>query len=269
MPQHHSSLSGPELSSLLEFAVEIADSAGELTLPYFGGTVASSRKGDGTPVTMADREAERHLREKITRRFPHHGILGEELGQTDGRPGQPRWILDPIDGTRSFMKGVPLYAVLVALIVDDQPVLGAIRFPALQETVAAAQGQGCYLNGAHVSVSAVTEMDQAVALLSDPGMMARSPVASGWAELQGRVDYTRSWGDAYGHAMVATGRAEIMVDPDDLKVWDAAPLLPIITEAGGRFTTLNAEATIWGGSGVSTNGHLHRQALAILEGEEP
>lgn len=266
MSQRHGEIPVHELASLLEFASQIAEEAGELTLSLFGRPVSSSRKGDGTPVTEADRRAERHLRQRIQERFPDHGILGEEFGGEDVPSHQPLWVLDPIDGTRSFVKGVPLYAVLVALLVDGDPILGAIRFPALEETLTAARGQGCYLNGVGTSVSQVTSLEEAVALNSDPGMVARSPIGATWRELQDRVDYTRSWGDAYGHAMVATGRAEIMVDPVELKIWDAAPLLPIITEAGGQFTSLAGEATVRGGSGLSTNGHLHPQVLAALTG---
>ena len=256
---------GPEdLSALLEFAVELAQEAGQSTLRYFGGRVAHRAKADGTPVTAADEEAESLLRRRILGRFPDDGILGEEAGS--GSPGATgrRWIVDPIDGTRAFMRGVPLYAVLVGLERGGRPVLGVAHFPALSDTVAAAIGEGCYRNGVRCRVNGVTELGDALALTSDPGFTARSPVGPAWTHLTSEVGYTRSWGDAYGHCMVATGRAEIMLDPAELAPWDAAPLLPILTEAGGRFTDLAGRETIHGGSGLSTNGLLHREVLGIL-----
>jgi len=260
---------GEHTAALLEFAVELARAAGEVTLRAFGGRIAGVAKGDGTPVTDTDQAVERLLRARIRDRFPDHAILGEEFGVDAGHPtGRPqvRWILDPIDGTRSFMAGVPLYGVLVGLEWGGTPLLGVAHFPALSQTVSAAREQGCYLDGTRTGVSSVSRLADAVALNSDPGLVARSPVGAGWTTLSEKVAYTRSWGDAYGHTLVATGRAEIMLDPEDLKPWDAAPLLPILTEAGGRFTSLDGRATIHGGSGLSTNGLLHDDTLATLTG---
>lgn len=258
---------GEHTAALLEFAVALARAAGEVTLRAFGTRIEGVAKGDGTPVTETDQAVERLLRDRIRDRFPDHAILGEEFGTDAGPPTphpRPRWILDPIDGTRSFMVGVPLYGVLVGLEWNGTPLLGVAHFPALHQTVSAALGQGCHLDGVTTGVSTVSRLSDAVALNSDPGLVARSPVGAGWTALSEKVAYTRSWGDAYGHALVATGRAEIMLDPEDLKPWDAAPLLPILTEAGGRFTCLEGQATIHGGSGLSTNGLLHDDALATL-----
>jgi histidinol-phosphatase len=251
-----------DLSNLLGFAVDLSREAGELTLRWFGSDVRADSKGDGTPVTEADRSAERHLRAGIEARFPRDGILGEEFGDSGGDEGY-RWILDPIDGTRSFVRGVPLYGVLVGLERRGEPVLGVLHFPALGETVAAASGQGCYLNGRRTGVNEVADLHRAVALTSDPRDAAEGSMGEGWRRLTREVDYVRGWGDAYGHALVATGRAEVMVDPE-LEVWDAAPLLPIMEEAGGRFTSLSGERTIHGRSGISTNGRLHEQVMRLL-----
>lgn len=254
-----------ELSALLEFGVSLARRAGEKTLAHFGRPLDAETKADGTPVTLADRAAERFLREGIRGRFPDDAVLGEEFGEE--RPGAAyRWILDPIDGTRSFLRGIPLYAVLVGLEREGTAVLGVIHLPALDETVAAAAGQGCFLDGVRTRVNATADLKRAVALTTDPRESRTGPRGSGWSRLTGEVDYVRGWGDAYGHALVATGRAEIMVDPE-LEVWDAAPLLPILEEAGGRFTSLAGEATIRGGSGVSTNGVLHSAVLAHLRSD--
>jgi histidinol phosphatase-like enzyme (inositol monophosphatase family) len=247
--------------------MEMAIAAGAITLRYFGTSLTVDSKSDGTPVTIADREAESFLRGEIGRRFPGHGILGEEFGEEPGTESV-RWILDPIDGTKSFMRGVPLYAVLIGVEVEGEPLVGVAHFPALHETVAAARGLGCLWSrpdGTTVParVSETDEISRSVLLTTDTLRAAESPVSEGWGELTSRTAFVRSWGDAYGHALVATGRAEIMVDPL-LSPWDAAPLLPILLEAGGRFTDLAGNDTIHGGSGVSTNGRLHSEVVRIL-----
>jgi len=260
-------MTGPGADTLrawLESAELFARAAGDLTLHHFGGVLAAEAKGDGSPVTVADREAEALLRERIRSRFPGHGILGEEFGE-EGAGAAVRWILDPIDGTRSFMRGVPLYGVLIGIEADGQPVVGVAHFPALQgEMVSAARGLGCLWNGRRTRVSAASRLEDAALLTTDPERVLAAPgVGPGWRRLSRRVALTRSWGDAWGHALVATGRAEVMVDPV-LSSWDAAPLLTILEEAGGRFTDLHGRPGIHGGSGVSSNGILHDQILAEL-----
>jgi histidinol-phosphatase len=259
----------PPLEDLRRAAVELAREAGKLTLRHFGSRLSPDRKDDGTPVTVADREAEALLRKRIRERFPGHGILGEEEGEEPGDLPL-RWILDPIDGTRSFMRGVPLYTVLIGIEIEGEPSVGVIHCPALDETVSAAAGSGCHwrrsvpaaLEGPG-QASDVDGLSDAVALLTDLEAVLESPVGAGWRRLAGQARFSRGWGDAYGHLLVATGRAEIMVDPE-LASWDAAPLLPIVREAGGRFTDLEGRETIHGGSGISTNGRLHREVLKIL-----
>jgi len=255
-------ISPRELARFLAEAEGWAREAGRLTLERYGRVVGHQEKEDGSPVTLADREAELLLRTRILDRYPEHSILGEELASVSGS-ADFRWILDPIDGTRSFMRGVPLYGVLVGLECEGDPVLGIAHFPALGEMVSAARGQGCHWNGRPCRVAQTTDLNSALALTSDPGMTRASAVGRGWNLLESRVAYTRSWGDAYGHALVATGRAEIMVDPV-LSPWDSAPLLTLLTEAGGRFTSLAGIPTHLGGSGVSTNGVLHDEVLRIL-----
>lgn len=259
------------LRPIFETAREIALAAGEITMRYFATSLAVDTKADGSPVTIADREAETLLRREISARFPTHGILGEEFGEVEG--SDPiRWILDPIDGTKSFMRGVPLYAVLIGVEIEGAPLVGVAHFPALRETVAAARGLGCLWtrpDGESVpaQVSGINELAGSVLLTTDTLRVAQEPVGKGWAELASRTSFMRSWGDAYGHALVATGRAEIMVDPI-LSPWDAAPLQPILLEAGGKFTDLAGRETIHGGSGISTNGLLHDEVLATLGGSK-
>lgn len=250
-----------EVRELLGFAVELARIAGDHTLRYYGPSVDHTDKGDGSPVTVADREAEELLRERIAARFPGHGVLGEEHGESN--PGaRVRWILDPIDGTRSFMRGVPLYGVLVGVEVEGAATVGVAHFPALAETVAAGTGLGCTWNGKPCRVSPVTRLSEALVLTTDPRAVAED---AGWRALQARAGTVRGWSDCYGHALVATGRAEVMLDPV-MNAWDSAPFLPILAEAGGRFTDLSGVATIHGGSALSTNGALHAQVLEALAG---
>jgi histidinol phosphatase-like enzyme (inositol monophosphatase family) len=263
VPDGSDAPSAAEVGHLLASAVEFAREAGEVTLRYFGGRVPADDKADGTPVTRADRESEGLLRDRIGARYPDHGILGEEFGED--RPDAPvRWILDPIDGTRSFMRGVPLYGVLIGIEVAGEPVVGVIHFPALGEMVSAGRGLGCRWNGEPCSVSDAESLDEALILTTDIERILSRPQGAGWRLLQQSSDFSRTWGDCYGHALVATGRADAMVDPV-LTAWDASPFLTILTEAGGRFTDLTGAPTIHGGSGVSTNGRLHDRILGVLE----
>lgn len=248
-----------EVRELLDFAVQLAHAAGDHTLRYYGPRVDHDAKGDGSPVTRADREAESLLRERIEARFPDHAVLGEEFGEAN--PGaRVRWILDPIDGTRSFMRGVPLFGVLVGVEVEGVATVGVVHFPALAETVAAGTGLGCTWNGAPSRVSTVTRLADALVLTTDLRAVADD---AGWRALQTRAGTVRGWSDCYGHALVATGRAEVMLDPV-MNAWDSAPFLPILTEAGGRFTDRSGVATIHGGSALSTNGALHAEVLEAL-----
>jgi len=252
----------PKLDELLSMALALAQEAGSVTMRYFGGVLSAQTKEDGTPVTEADRAAESLLRARIEERFPEHGILGEEYGETNPA-SSVRWILDPIDGTRSFKRGVPLYGVLVGIEIDGAPAVGVAHFPALAETVGAAVGHGCFWNGKKARVSDVGDLSEAAALTTDPADLLEGPAARGWERLVRGTSLARTWGDCYGHILVATGRAEIMVDPV-LSQWDAAPFVPILQEAGGRFTDLDGNPRTDGGSGISTNGILHDQVLEIL-----
>jgi histidinol phosphatase-like enzyme (inositol monophosphatase family) len=251
-----------ETEALLAFAIDLAYEAGALTLRYYGGLVDADDKSDGSPVTIADRKAEELIRKRVAKRYKSHGVLGEEYGESN--PGsRVRWILDPIDGTRSFMHGVPLYGVLIGIEADGEPVVGVTYFPPLDEMVSAGKGLGCRWNGKPCRVSSVSRMEDAVVCTTDVERLLSKPIGAGWRRLQQRAAFSRTWGDCYGHALVATGRIEVQVDPI-MKPWDAGPFLTITTEAGGKFTTLDGRATILGGSGVSTNGLLHDEVLREL-----
>ncbi len=242
----------------------MAHEAGQVTLKYFGGIVDHDAKGDGSPVTIADREAERLIRSRVEARWPEHSILGEEYGESN-EGARVRWILDPIDATRSFMRGVPLYGVLIGIEVDGESAVGVAHFPPLRETVAAGRGLGCTWNGEPCRVSAVDRLEGAVVCTTDVERILSRAQGAGWRKLQQTVAFSRTWGDCYGHALVATGRIEAQVDPV-MAPWDAGPFLTIATEAGGAFTTLDGRATLHGGSGVSSNGVLHEALLEMLRG---
>ncbi len=268
-------------SSELDAAQAAAWAAGRATLRWFQADPEVETKADGSPVTLADRDAERVLRDSLRTRFPDDGVLGEEHGEDPGASGR-RWILDPIDGTRSFIHGVPLYGVMVALEADGEPVVGVLHFPALGETVAAARGLGCRWNGRPCAVSRTTHLRDALvvtsgdARLADPAatppfLAPSSPPdpgglvdrAAALARLAGRVGAFRTWGDCYGYALVATGRADAMLDPV-LNVWDAAAVRPVIEEAGGVFSDWSGRPDHGSGHAIGSNASLAtavRQAL--------
>ena len=253
-----------EMRGLLASAEAFARHAGQITLKYFGKGVSVDWKGDGTPVTVADREAGASADEPTSpHAIPDHGILGEEFGET-GAGARIRWIIDPIDGTKSFVHGVPLYGVLVGIEIDGVPSVGVAHFPALDETAVAGPRVWDAAGTASPPTSrTVTRLEEAIVLTTDDAALTSSRWGTGYEAVRQHAAFARTWGDAYGHILVATGRAEIMVDPE-LFPWDAAPLLPILEEAGGRFTALSGDADIFGGSGLSTNGALHDQVLRLL-----
>ena len=250
-----------DLRDYLDFAMEAAWQAGRQTLAHYQTGVAVQRKPDRSLVTIADRDAEKLLRDLIAWRYPEHSIVGEEFGD-DGRQASHRWLIDPIDGTNTFVRGVPFYGVLVALEIDGVAEVGVVYFPALDEMVAAARDLGCHWNGRRARVSSVTALSDACVAYTD-GRHVRQRLGADWDALQHSTAVQRSWGDCYGHCLVATGRADVMLDPR-MNPWDCAALIPILQEAGGRFTDWRGRVTIDGGDAVSTNGSLHADILKWL-----
>lgn len=244
--------------ALLEAVQVVARLAGDVALSHYRTAIAVESKGDGSPVTIADREAEQAARDWIAQRFPADGILGEEFGARDGTSGR-RWLLDPIDGTKSFVRGVPLWGTLIAVAEGDKVLAGAAYFPAVNEIIAAAPGEGCWWNGRRASVSAVSTLASATALVTDDRAFATIAQRDAWIALADSAGIARSWGDCFGYLLVATGRAEVMVDPI-INPWDAACFLPIIEEAGGVFTSLSGERTAFGGHAIATNSALAETA---------
>jgi histidinol phosphatase-like enzyme (inositol monophosphatase family) len=255
------SLDQADLHSSLEFALDAIWQAGRITLGYFQTGVVAERKGDNTPVTIADRQSEQRLRELIGKYYPDCGIIGEEYGEKPGKNGLT-WIIDPIDGTKSFVHGVPLYGCLLALVKNQKPLVGVAHFPALNEMLYASVGGGCYWNGRRAHVSTVADLKEATLLMSE--VKGHGNKATAVQTLIDSTYITRTWGDSYGYALVATGRADIMLDPI-MAVWDCGPFGVIMEEAGGTFTDWNGVPTIYGGNAIGTNGVLFEQVMAIAK----
>ena len=255
-----------ELQSLMQAAHDAAKLAGSVALRHYRTGIAVDIKGDGSPVTIADRNAELAVREWITARFPDDGILGEEFGEQLGRSGR-RWILDPIDGTKSFVRGVPLWGSLVALVEGDRVLAGAACFAPVDETIVAAPGCGTWCNGVRSQVSSVTDLAAATVLITDERTVGPPISQEGWDRLSRSAAVSRSWGDCFGYLLVATGRAEVMVDPI-VNPWDAACFQPIIEEAGGVFTDLTGARTVFGGHAIATNAGVAVAARARLARSE-
>lgn len=256
-----------ELAARLQLAVAAARKAGDLTLTFFQrDDLGVEIKADDSPVTVADRGAEQLLRREIAAAFPSDGILGEEFGEQAGTSGY-RWILDPIDGTKSFISGVPLYGTLIGVEHQGRSVVGVIHIPGLGETAYAAKGEGAwYVKGdaapRPARVSKKPELREGLFCTSEVRNFERIGRRDAYDKLQTAARISRSWGDAYGYLLVATGRAELMVDPM-MHVWDCAALQPVIEEAGGTFTDWNGTPTIHATNSIATNGLVLGEVLAV------
>jgi len=237
--------------SLLEAVSEVAALAGAEALKHVRAPLDVEAKAAGSPVTRAVRDAERVVRSWVEQRFPEDGILGEEFGET--RPGaQRRWLVDPVDGTRAFVKGVPLWGTLVAVAEGERVLAGAAEFPALGERLEAARGEGCWWNGTRCEVSRVSRLADATVLATDVGFLKTPERGQRWRALATRAANARTWGDCYGYLLVAIGRAELMAD-GRLSPWDAAALQVAVEEAGGVFTDWSGRSTAFSDGAVATN----------------
>jgi histidinol phosphatase-like enzyme (inositol monophosphatase family) len=248
--------------SYIDAVAELASLAGRFAMSHYGKDVAVDVKDDGSPVTIADRGAEELARKWIEKRFPDDGILGEEFG--DVRPeARRRWIIDPIDGTKSFIRTVPLWGTLIAVTEDESVLAGCAYFPVVDETVVAGLGEGCFWNGSPCRVSSQRIMAQSTVCITDDRFAERPDRAAAWHRLASKAGVVRTWGDCYGYLLLATGRADVMVD-DVVSPWDAAALFPIVTEAGGTFTDWRGHATAFGGDIIATNFALAQPVRDIL-----
>jgi histidinol-phosphatase len=254
------------LRKYLDFAAETACVAGRLTLGYFQTGIRPEFKADDTPVTVADRKAEELIRERIAAKYPHHAIVGEEYGAQGAEGASHRWFVDPIDGTKSFVCGVPLYAVLIGLEIEGTAKVGAAYFPALDEMIAAASGQGCWWNGRRARVSPEPSLQQAVATFTNIKAFAAYGRTDEWERIKKATYHQAGWSDAYGYLLVATGRTHLALDPI-MSVWDCAPFPPILQEAGGYFGDWQGNVTIHGEEAIGTTQALLPQVLALIRGD--
>jgi myo-inositol-1(or 4)-monophosphatase len=253
------------LCDYLEFATETAYLAGRLTLGHFQTRLQPDLKPDRSLVTIADREAEQVVRRRIEKRYASHAIIGEEYGAHGADGADHRWFIDPIDGTLAFVHGVPSYAVLIGLEIEGTVQVGVAYFPALDEMVAAATGHGCWWNGRRARVSKVPHLDEALVAFTDVASFSEHGRSGEWERIKQATRSRAGWGDAYGHCLVATGRAELMLDPI-MSPWDCAPFPPILREAGGFFGDWQGTRTIYGQEAMSTTGILLPEVLALMQG---
>ena len=253
------------MDEILRAAIEAARAAGEIALHYFRTNLTVETKADRTPVTRADRECEAKIVECLSARFPDHGFLGEELGE---RPGgsHARWIIDPIDGTKNFIRGLPFFATLIALEEEGEVTTGVMYAPALNDLLYARSGQGAFANGQQVRVSEVADLREAMLI---HGGLKDLKVRPCWQPFLRLVDATsrqRGFGDALGHSLVICGQAEVALEPE-IKPWDVAATKLIVTEAGGRYSDFAGTPSIYSGSAVVSNGRIHSAVINILQGK--
>lgn len=237
--------------TLLQAVAEVARLTGQVALSHYRTNLAVETKRDGSPVTVADRAAEEAARTWIAARFPDDAILGEEFG-ADGDETARRWIIDPIDGTKTFVRGVPLWGTLIAVARGEEVLAGSICCPAVDEIVSAAIGEGCWWNGVRAHVSDCNDLSRATVLATAARVRGNPERARRWDTLASDAAVARTWGDCYGYLLVATGRAELMLD-NLMSPWDAAALVPVIREAGGEYSDLDGRVTPFGNGAMATN----------------
>jgi histidinol-phosphatase len=251
-----------ELRNRYEAAIEAAGAAGQLALAHFDCDIAVEWKADASPVTLADRNAEALLRTTLLGRFPSDGFLGEESGDTPGSSGY-RWIIDPIDGTRSFVRGIPLWATLIGLEYRGELLAGVCRLPALKQTFRALRGEGAYRDDRRIHVSTVDTLAKAHIYYSSISWFKKAGIDRQFLDLVDRTERQRGFGDFYGFVMVAQGSGEAMLE-HGVHAWDVAALIPIVEEAGGKMTTWDGTLDIERPDTLATNGLLHAELLRMI-----
>jgi histidinol-phosphatase len=250
----------------LDFARELADRAGDITMSYFQQDMEVRQKADQTPVTKADLRVEAMIRLEVARRFPGDGVLGEEEGGVGG--GDRLWIVDPIDGTKNYVAGIQVWGTLIAFAREAHPVVGVIDCPAIGERYEAVRGEGARMNGAPIRVSSVRAVSEALVLTGSVRAWTASPYKASFIELFDRARQDRGFGDAWGHLLVARGAADVMVDPMP-RVWDTTAVQVVVEEAGGRMSALDAGPLRDGEAVLTTNGLLHDEVLSIFASQGP
>jgi histidinol-phosphatase len=245
----------------LEAAISAAKVGGEVALRYFRTGLTVEYKGDRSPVTQADRECEQRITEVLLEAFPDYGVVGEEFGERSG--ARARWIIDPIDGTKNFIRGIPYFATLIGLEEDGEVTAGVIYAPAVDDLLYAQKGQGAFDGGGRLHVSRITPLRQGLLVFGGIAVFREAGRWDAFERLVRASGRQRGFGDYFGHTFVARGQAEAMVELD-LKPWDLAPIKIIVEEAGGRFTDFTGAATIYGGTAIASNGVVHDEILQLI-----
>ena len=251
------------MKTALELATKATLRAGKTALRYFRAGVSAQDKADGTPVTKADKETEEILIATLQKGMPGSGFFGEEFGRQGSKAR--RWIIDPIDGTKNFIRGIPVWALLVALEEEGEITVGVVHNPATDELWTAAKGKGAFYNGKRISVSDIGELKSAQLLHSGLNALKNMAYWKGFLALVEKTGRQRGPGDYLGYTLVAQGQGEIYLE-NGLMAWDIAANKIIVEEAGGKLTDLEGRETIYSGSALATNGKLHDQVLGILHG---
>ncbi|MFI5399091.1 MAG: inositol monophosphatase family protein [Candidatus Binatia bacterium] len=247
----------------LEVAIAAAKAGGEVALRYFRTRLTVDYKDDRSPVTQADRECEQRIVKILRRGFPDYGVVGEEFGEREGAGTSHKWIIDPIDGTKNFIRGIPYFATLIGLEEGGEVTAGVIYAPAIDDLLYAEKGGGAFDRGGRLQVSSTSALRQGMVVFGGLDIFRRVGLWDGFERLVRASGRQRGFGDYFGHTFVARGQAEAMVEVD-LKPWDLAAIKIIIEEAGGRFTDFNGVATIYGGNAIASNGLVHDEILRLL-----
>jgi len=249
------------MQEYIDFCHELAHASGECIMRYFRGDVAVQRKVDASPVTIADREAEDRMRALIMRAYPGHGIIGEEF-PAHKPDAEYQWVLDPIDGTKAFISGTFLFGTLIGLMRGGQPIVGAIHHP-VSSHLLVGDGKETRLNGERVRVSDTERLGDALLCCSDFDDVSRYQDGAAFQRLMDMTGLNRTWGDCHGYFLLATGYADIMLDPI-MHLWDIVALVPVIEGAGGTISDWNGGAALGGKGIIASNGRLHSEVLRRL-----
>ena len=250
-----------EYAEILEEATEIVERGSRVALSYFRQPLLIETKADHSPVTMADKKTEETLRTELMKAFPEHGVVGEEFGE-EFPDRRFVWTIDPIDGTRSFVRGIPLWGTLVALLDRGEPVLGIATLPALDETYVAAKGMGAFCDGVPLQVSATQSLEGSFVCCGDSNAFEAAGKRAYQEALLRQSQVVRGYSDCFGHTLVLRGAVDAMVDPV-VSLWDIAPLICLVQEAGGCYFSFDGSSSLHGKSFITCNPDLKRSLLSL------
>ena len=251
-----------ELQEIIDTACDIAERASEIALSYFRQAILIEMKENMTPVTIADKKTEEMIRKELTLAFPGFGICGEEFGE-EGADAELVWTVDPIDGTRSFIKGIPLFGTLLGLMQHGEPIGGVMILPALRESYMAAKGMGTFCNGHQLHVSQKAAIESAFISVGDTDCFEASNTTRTLSNIIAKAELVRGYTDCFGHSLVLRGGIDAMIDPV-VNLWDIAPLACLVKEAGGEYYSFSGETTIRAGNFITSGAPLKPEILSLL-----